>query len=92
MRANLATPVLAVEVAGREDTVDAVEQKARWYLDHGVEVVWIAIPRTRTVRVLTRAGASEHGSGERLPLHRSLPGLSPSVGDLFSQLPPPSSK
>ena len=54
-------------VAGREDTVEALEQKARWYLDHGVEAVWIAIPRTRTVRVLTRDGASEHGAGERLP-------------------------
>ena len=84
-------PVLAVEVAGREDTVEALEQKARWYLDHGVEVVWIAIPRARTIRVLTRNGASEHGAGGRLPLHPSLPGLSPSVEDLFSQLPPRSS-
>ena len=85
-------PILAVEVAGREDTVEALEQKARWYLDHGVEVVWVAIPRSRTVRVLTRAGASEYGAGERLPPHPSLPGLSPSVEDLFSQLPPLSSR
>lgn len=84
-------PVLAVEVAGREDTVEALEQKARWYLDHGVEVVWIAIPRTRTVRVLTRDGAREHGAGERLSPHPSLPELSPNVEDLFSQLPPRSS-
>ena len=81
-------PVLAVEVAGRDDTVEALEQKAGWYLDRGVEVVWIAIPRTRTVRVLTRDGASEHGAGEQLPTHPSLHGLSPSVEDLFSQLPP----
>src|SRR5207244_446563 len=70
-------PVLAVEVAGREDTVEALEQKARWYLDHGVEMVWIAIPRTRTVRVLTRDGFREHGAGEQLPSHPSLPGLFP---------------
>ena len=81
-------PVLAVEVAGRENTVEALEQKARWYLDHGVEAVWIAIPRTRAIRVLTRDGTSEYGARERLPPHPSLHGLSPSVEDLFSQLPP----
>ena len=81
-----------VEVAGRDDTVEALEQKARWYLDHGVEMVWIAIPRTRTVRVLTRDGFREHGAGEQLPSHPSLPGLSLRVEDLFSQLPPLSSR
>lgn len=85
------SPILAVEVAGREDTVEALEQKARWYLDHGVEVVWIAIPRTRMVRVFPRDGASQHGAGQRLPLHPSLPGLSPTVEEFFSQHPPRSS-
>ena len=31
-------PVLAAEVAGRDDTVEMLRGKARWYLDHGVQV------------------------------------------------------
>ena len=65
----------------------AGQSQLRPDLDHGVEVVWITIPSTRTVRVITRAGASKYGAGERLPSHPSLPGLSPRVDDLFSQLP-----
>jgi len=82
-------PILAVEVAGREDRLEASEQKARWYLDRGVEIVWIADPRTRTVTVLTRDGRNEYRAGQHLPAHPSLPALALRVDDLFSQLPPP---
>jgi Uma2 family endonuclease len=79
-------PVLAVEIAGRDDTVDQLTDKARWYLDHGIAVVWLLIPRERTVVVLTRLGRTEHGPGDALPEHPSLPGLTPRVADLFRQL------
>ena len=80
-------PVLAVEVAGKDDTLEMLADKAEWYLRKGVEVVWVVIPAERTVRVITRAGMTEHGQDDRLPGHPALPGLTPEVADFFRQLP-----
>jgi Uma2 family endonuclease len=79
-------PVLAVEIAGVDDTLDLLRDKARWYLDHGVEVVWLLVPRPRSMRVITRAGEHELPMGGVVPPHPALPGLSPRVADLFRQL------
>ncbi|PYM12503.1 MAG: hypothetical protein DMD81_23825 [Candidatus Rokuibacteriota bacterium] len=79
-------PVLAVEVAGKDEPVDLVLEKAAWYLERGVEVVWSLVPRTRRVIVKTVAGSRELGPGDRLPAHPSLPGLEPTVEDLFRQI------
>jgi Uma2 family endonuclease len=35
-----APPVLAVEVAGVDDTVELLREKAAWYLAQGTQVVW----------------------------------------------------
>jgi Uma2 family endonuclease len=78
-------PVLAVEVAGVDDTVGFLTEKSRWYLDHGVEVVWLLIPASRSIRVLTPSGVVEVVS-DRVPGHPSLPGLEAPVEDLFRQL------
>jgi Uma2 family endonuclease len=40
-------PVLAVEVAGEDEGEDDLREKARWYLGHGVAVVWIVLPEHR---------------------------------------------
>jgi len=40
----------------------------------------------REVVVVTRAGASRHRSGERLPADALLPGLVPAVDELFVQV------
>jgi len=79
-------PVLAVEIAGKDEPVDLVLQKATWYLERGVEVVWVLVPRTRRVIVKTSAGSLELGPGDRLAAHPSLPGLEPRVDDLFRQV------
>jgi Uma2 family endonuclease len=79
-------PVLAVEVAGRDDSPQALQEKADWLLERGVEVAWVLLPRTRRVIVRTAAGDVERGSGDRLPAHPSLPGLAPLVDDLFRQV------
>src|SRR5205823_2994552 len=60
-------PLLAVEVAGRDEGEAELRQKARWYLDVGVAVVWILLPKEREVLVVTSAGESRHRMGERLP-------------------------
>jgi Uma2 family endonuclease len=79
-------PVLAVEVAGRDDTLAYLETKSEWYLGHGVEVVWIVMPDTRSVRVVTKAGHVDVAAGGRIPEHPSLPGLAPDVSAFFQQL------
>lgn len=79
-------PLLAVEVAGRDDDRDALLEKARWYLDHGVTTIWIIVPRTWTVSVVDAAGVTDHGYGAELPEPRGLLALNVRVDALFEQL------
>ena len=79
-------PLLAVEVTGRDEGLEALEEKGRWYLEHGVTVVWVLVPSARLARVLTAEGSSDHGLDDRMPPHPALPGLEPRVRDLFRQL------
>ncbi len=79
-------PILAVEVTGRDEDIGDLRDKARWYLERGVEVVWIVDPASRTAHVPSADGEAAYGIGERIPAHPSLPGLGPAVGDLFRQL------
>jgi Uma2 family endonuclease len=78
--------MLAVEVAGADEGEEELREKARWYLDHGVRVVWLVLPETREVLVLETPGESRHGRGLALPAHADLPGLVVRVDDLFAQL------
>ena len=79
-------PVLAVEVGGQDEDEPVLRAKARWYLDHGVAIVWLVLPESREVVVVTGAGESRHGSGARLPEDQRLPGLAPEVDRFFAQL------
>lgn len=81
-----APPVLAVEVEGRYEGPRALSDKARWYLDHGVSVVWLLHPTSCHVIVVTRAGESRHEMGDRLPPCADLPDLTPEVADLVWQV------
>jgi Uma2 family endonuclease len=94
-RAELATvgrglpyvpPVLAVEVAGRVDTSEYLTTKVRWYLEMGVEVVWVVEPRERVLRVSTRQGETVARVGDPVPAHPALPGLAAEVRAFFVQL------
>ena len=78
-------PVLAVEVAGRDDSEELLRSKARWYLDVGVTIVWLVLPESREVVVLDAANERRWGPGDRLPEHPGLPGLAPEVRELFLQ-------
>jgi Uma2 family endonuclease len=81
-------PVLAVEVAGdaTSDTEIALRDKASWYLQVGVVVVWIALPQSRSLLVVTSNGTTRLGAGESVPATVELPGLSLAVSELFLQL------
>ncbi|MFT3708249.1 MAG: Uma2 family endonuclease [Archangium sp.] len=75
-------PLLAVEVQGKDDTVDALREKAEWYLEHGTPTVWVVLPDAECVLVITSAG--EKRVKERLPQPAGLQGLTPLVSDLLS--------
>jgi len=80
-------PTLAVEVCGRRETERSVREKARWYFDRGVPVVWIVLPKTREVVVLTRDGGDARpGVADRVARDPVLPGLTPRVAEFFVQL------
>ena len=79
-------PILAVEAGGREEGEPQPREKARWYLAHGVVVVWLVLPTTRDVVVVTPDGESRHAVGDRLPPPPALPGLQPPVERSFRQL------
>ena len=79
-------PLLAVEVAGEDEDEAALHDKARWYLDAGVAVVWIVLPEQREVVVITRAEERRCRLGETLAPHPALPGLTPRVDEFFIQI------
>jgi Uma2 family endonuclease len=79
-------PVLAVEIEGREEGERELREKAAWYLDRGVLVVWVVLDGTREVLVMGADGETRVGAGARLPPHPALPGLEPEVADFFEQL------
>jgi Uma2 family endonuclease len=78
-------PVLVVELAGEDEEEAALRAKARWYLSHGVEVVWLAFPRERLVISVTDAGSKRVKGARSLPAG-SLPGSEITARELFRQL------
>lgn len=79
-------PVLAVEIAGQDEGESELRDKARWYLAHGVTIVWIVLPETREVVVVRGEGEARYAKGSRVAEDGELPGLAPAVADLFAQL------
>lgn len=79
-------PRLVVEVAGRFDSNETLTEKASWYVDNGVPVVWLVFPGTREVAVCTAESTTRHSGSNVLREHESLPGLAPAADELFRQL------
>ena len=75
--------VLAIDVAGRDDNRRHLDDKARWYLDVGVALVWLVYPESREVAVVTAAGTTYFRPGDTLPPHPAIPDLTPAVHDFF---------
>lgn len=78
-------PVLAVEIAGEDEDERALREKARWYVAHGVELIWLVFPRSRHVLAVTKSGVRRITGAKRLPVG-SLPGLELTAKALFRQL------
>lgn len=79
-------PVLAVEVAGVDEPEQALREKAAWYLAVGTDTVWIVLPRTREVVVITARGEARARGDEVIAVIDALPGLVVRAADLFVQL------
>jgi Uma2 family endonuclease len=79
-------PVLAVEIAGRDDGEQKLRDKANWYLDHGVQTVWLVLPDDRRVVVLSIRGETQHRGANALPRDPALVGLRPRAAEFFRQL------
>ena len=73
-------------LGGTDEDEYLLHDKAEWYLDAGVEVVWIVLPDSREVVAVTAAGAQRVAAGQTLPAHSSLPGLCPRADELFVQI------
>lgn len=74
-------PLLAVEVQGKYETLESMREKADWYLEHGTTTVWLVVPDSKLVLVITANG--EKRAKERLPAPAGLSGLTPLVSDLL---------
>lgn len=81
-------PILAVEIAGEDEGHEELREKAGWYLERGVAVVWLVFPRTFEVVVIDARGEARFARGAQLPERAELPGLAPAVAELFAQLLP----
>lgn len=78
-------PLLAVEIAGRDDDEATLRDKAAWYLRHGVLTVWLVLPATRSIAVIDAAGTTTVTRGA-LPAAAGLDGLEADVAQFFAQL------
>jgi Uma2 family endonuclease len=79
-------PVLCVEVSAKDDTEGELRGKARWYLERGVKIVWLALTENREILVLRIDGEVRYKEGEIIPPELELPDLAPAVARFFWQL------
>jgi Uma2 family endonuclease len=80
-------PDLAIEVLSPDQPADEFADKLQFYLLHGVRLVWVVNPETRTIRVY-RPGEDAQllQSGDILDGGEVLSGFSISVDDIFAEI------
>ena len=77
-------PDLVVEVVSPNDRPIPVFDKAQMWLRHGVRLVWIADPETRTILALPQSGpARTYSEADTLDGDDVLPGFTCAVRDIF---------
>ena len=83
-----AIPDLVVEVTSPSDSRREVHDKARMWLSHGVRLVWVVQPQTRTVDVYQADGdAATLGEQDSLAGLDVLPGFTCAVSAVFGPRP-----
>lgn len=83
-------PSLCVEIRSPSSTLAELQDKADEYLAIGVAVVWLVMPETESVEVVTADGRSTFDSRETLPGQDALPGLAVDVASIFAFVTPSS--
>jgi Uma2 family endonuclease len=79
-------PELIAEVLSEDDTWTAMEEKIRDYHRTGVDMVWVADPQTRTVRVFPRGGTpSVVHDGSEIDGGAILPGFKAPIARFFDE-------
>jgi Uma2 family endonuclease len=79
-------PELIVEVFGEEDSWVEIEKKIEDYHNFGVDMVWVAVPDTATVRVYPRGGqAYTLGPDDEVDGGEILPGFRVKVAKCFGK-------
>ena len=77
-------PDLVVEIVSPNDSRREVHDKAQMWLLHGVRLVWVVYPNTRTVDVYRSNGAViTLGEEDSLDGHDALPGFACGVSAIF---------
>ena len=77
-------PRLAIEVLSLTDTVAAINEKTRLYLDHGTPWVWWVDPTDQTIRVIGQDRTPvTYLNGQDLSDERMLPGLKLALEEVF---------
>lgn len=89
---SVAIPDLVVEITSPNDKAYEVYDKARMWLSHGVRLVWVVNPETRTVDVHHSQRAVEViDESAELDGADVLPGFTCPLGDIFPPADEPSS-
>jgi Uma2 family endonuclease len=81
-------PDLAVEILSPKDRPGRLASKLRFYLLHGVGLVWVVDPAARTITVYVPGEADERvlRAGDTLDGGDVLPGFRAEVADIMAQL------
>ena len=83
-------PAVVAEIRSPGDTLREAYDKARMWLSHGVGLVWVLHPETRTVDVHRPGKAvAALGEGDALDGHDALPGFACEVAAVFGPRPAP---
>ena len=78
-------PDLAVEVKSHTDRHTAMRRKALYYLDNGLQLVWLVYPDTRRIEVWTNDTSQTLVSGETLDGGDVIPGFTMPVAEVFAE-------
>jgi Uma2 family endonuclease len=78
-------PDLAVEVVSPWDRADDIEAKVQDYLLHGVQLVWVVYPSSKTIIMHTTETIRRLNAADTLDGGTVLPGFTVTVGEIFPQ-------
>jgi Uma2 family endonuclease len=81
-------PDLVVEILSPDESASRFARKLRFYLLHGVRLVWVADPIAQTITVYTPGSADERvlRAGDMLDGGDVLPGFSVPIDEIMAQL------